>query len=105
MRITRTWGSITVGREDRLVRGCVSFSLLLLAGFAVAASGGLGFITAVFGLLGIYFAVTSVSGRDPFYRRFGIDTHGGQEGEPGGQIRTVLDLREEQPAAARDQLG
>jgi len=83
----------------------VSFSLLLLAGFAVAASGGLGFITAVFGLLGIYFAVTSVSGRDPFYRRFGIDTHGGQEGEPGAQIRTVLDLREEQPAAARDQLG
>ena len=104
MRLLRARGDINVGREDRLVRGCVSFSLLLLAGFAVAASGGVGVISAVFMLIGLYFAMTAAAGRDPFYRRFAIDTHGHEDAVAGPGALTVLDLRQEQPAATRGQL-
>ena len=104
MHITFTDHASTVGREDRLVRGCIALSLLLLSGFAIAASGGVGIISALFGLIGVYFALTAIAGRDPFYRRYGIDTHGYDDPrtEPGAP--TVLDLRQEQPASASDQL-
>ena len=104
MRMVRARGDINMGREDRVVRGCVSFTLLLLAGFAVIASGGVGVSSAVFVLIGLYFALTGAAGRDPFYRRFGIDTHGREDAQSGPGALTVLDLRQEQPAAARDQL-
>ncbi len=64
----------TVGREDRLVRGCIAFSLLLLASFPVLASRGLTPITIGFLSLVLYFTVTAVLGRDPLYAHFGIDT-------------------------------
>lgn len=64
----------TVGREDRLVRGCVALSLVLLGGFAVAASGGLTVISLAFLLLAAYFTASSLSGRDPVYTAAGIDT-------------------------------
>jgi hypothetical protein len=63
-----------VGREDRLVRGCIALSMLLLGGFAVALSGGLGvFSVALVVLLG-YFAATAAVGWDPLYAWGGIDT-------------------------------
>ncbi len=74
MHIPFTHGPGTVGREDRLVRGCIALSLLLLAGFSVVMSGRSGVISIAFLLLGLYFTLTAALGRDPFYARFGIDT-------------------------------
>ena len=74
MRIPFIHGPGTVGREDRLVRGCIALSLLLLSGFAVVMSGQSSVITIVFLVLGLYFMVTAALGRDPLYAHFGIDT-------------------------------
>ena len=102
MRIPFTRGPGTVGREDRLVRGCISLSLLLLAGFAIAMSGDVSAIGIAFLILGAYFSVTAALGRDPFYGHFGIDTrtdaelaarardHDAWVGEPN----RLLDLRD-----------
>ncbi len=69
----------SVGREDRLVRGCVALSLVLLGGFSVATSGGLALIPVLFLLLAGYFTATSVTGRDPVYTVTGIDTRSDAE--------------------------
>ena len=63
-----------VGREDRLVRGCIALSLVLLGGFTLIGSDSLNLITLTFLLLGGYFALTAVLGSDPGYQRAGIDT-------------------------------
>ena len=64
----------TIGREDRLVRGCVALSLLLLGGFSILTSGGFALIPLGFLLLAGYFTTTSLTGRDPIYTMAGIDT-------------------------------
>jgi hypothetical protein len=74
MRIPFFHGAGRVGREDRLVRGCIALSFLLLAGFAVVMSGESSAISIVFVVLGLYFTVTAALGRDPFYAHFDIDT-------------------------------
>lgn len=74
MRIPFIHGPGTIGREDRLVRGCIALSFLLLAGFAVVMSGQSSVITIIFVVLGLYFTLTSALGRDPFYAHFAIDT-------------------------------
>jgi hypothetical protein len=74
MRIPFIHGLGTVGREDRLVRGCIALSLLLLVGFVVALSGEPGVVGWIFGVLALYFSGTAVVGRDPLYAHFGIDT-------------------------------
>ena len=74
MRIPFIHGAGRVGREDRLVRGCIALSFLLLAGFAVVMSGESSVISILFVVLGVYFAVTAALGRDPFYAHFDIDT-------------------------------
>jgi hypothetical protein len=74
MRIPFIHGAGRVGREDRLVRGCIALSFLLLAGFAVVMSGETSVIGIVFVVLGLYFSVTAALGRDPFYAHFDIDT-------------------------------
>jgi hypothetical protein len=74
MRIPFTHGPGTVGREDRLVRGCIALSFLLLAGFAVVMSGQSSVITIIFVVLGLYFTLTAALGRDPLYAHFDIDT-------------------------------
>ena len=63
-----------VGREDRLVRGCIALSLLLLGGFTFVGARDLNLITLAFLVLGGYFALTAVLGSDPGYHRAGIDT-------------------------------
>jgi hypothetical protein len=102
MGIPFTDGPRTVGREDRLVRGCIALSLVLLAGFAVAMSGRTSPIGIAFLLLGLYFTVTAALGRDPFYAHFGIDTRTDAELADGPQGHDVwgdgsdrwLDLRD-----------
>lgn len=96
----------TVGREDRLVRGCIAFSLVLLAGFAVLA-GGLSL--GAFGLLlpGGYFAITAITAWDPAYERLNIDTRSddeiayvsGDSPEAGAtmDLGSVLGLRRDEP--------
>jgi hypothetical protein len=74
MRIPFIHGAGRVGREDRLVRGCIALSFLLLAGFAVVMSGESSVISIVFVVLGLFFTVTAALGRDPFYAHFDIDT-------------------------------
>lgn len=64
----------TVGREDRLVRGCVAFSFLLLGGFGLLSSGATGFVSVVFLVLAAYFAVTAILAWDPVYAYAGMDT-------------------------------
>jgi hypothetical protein len=110
MRIPFTHGPGTVGREDRLVRGCIALSLLLLAGFAVAMSGQSSLISIAFLVLGLYFTVTAALGRDPFYAHFDIDTRAGAHWdtemtesdawEPGPT--EVVDLRSPWLASADD---
>jgi hypothetical protein len=63
-----------IGREDRLVRGAVALSLLLIGAFVVLASGGFRGISIVFGALLAYFLVSAALGWDPLYARSGIDT-------------------------------
>jgi hypothetical protein len=101
MRIPFTHGPGTVGREDRLVRGCIALSFLLLAGFAVVMSGQSGVISIGFVVLGGYFALTAALGRDPFYAHFDIDTRAGahepapQEHEPWPALQPRwVDLRD-----------
>ena len=74
MRIPFIHGAGRVGREDRLVRGCIALSFLLLAGFAMVMSGQYSVISIVFVVLGMYFTLTAAVGRDPFYAHFDIDT-------------------------------
>jgi hypothetical protein len=112
MHIPFTHGPGTVGREDRLVRGCIALSLVLLAGFSVALSGRSGVISIAFLLLGMYFALTAALGRDPLYARFGIDTRTDAQlaPEPQGQERWAtsdhwLDLRDPEPAPRDDHTG
>ena len=68
MRIPFIHGPGRVGREDRLVRGCIALSFLLLAGFAVVMSGQSSVISIVFVVLGLYFTLTAALGRDPVLR-------------------------------------
>ena len=82
-----THGPGTVGREDRLVRGCIALSLLLLVGFVVVLSGDSGPVGLALGALGLHFTVTAALGRDPFYAHFGIDTR--TEAETGATPETV----------------
>lgn len=56
------------------MRCCVAMSLMLLGGFALAASGRIGVIVACFALLFGYFGVTAALGRDPLYGRLGVST-------------------------------
>jgi hypothetical protein len=63
-----------VGREDRLVRGCIALSMLLLGGFAVALSGSLGVFSLILVVLLGYFGGTAAIGWDPLYTWGGIDT-------------------------------
>ena len=74
MRIPFIHGAGRVGREDRLVRGCIALSLLLLVGFVLALSGQPGPVGWIFGILALYFSSTAVVGRDPLYAHFAIDT-------------------------------
>jgi hypothetical protein len=109
MRIPFTHGPGTVGREDRLVRGCIALSLMLLAGFAIATSGDASAIGIGFLVLGGYFVLSAALGRDPFYAHFEIDTrtdaelartlrhHEGWAGEPA----QILDLRDTQSDLSR----
>ena len=86
MRIPFIHGPGTIGREDRLVRGCIALSFLLLAGFAVVMSGQSSVITIIFVVLGLYFTLTSALGRDPFYAHFAIDTRrDAPRGGPGAR--------------------
>jgi hypothetical protein len=110
MRIPFISGPGTVGREDRLVRGGIALSLLLLVGFAVAMSGRSGPISVAMTLLGLYFILTAALGRDPFYAHFEIDTRTEAElastsGDHvwSGEPAQVLDLRE--PHRADDYHG
>lgn len=63
-----------VGREDRVVRGCIALSLILLGGFTLVGAERLTLVTAAFVLLGGYFGWTAAVGSDPGYHRAGIDT-------------------------------
>ena len=85
MRIPFIHGPGRVGREDRLVRGCIALSFLLLAGFAVVMSGQSSVITIVFVVLGLYFTLTAALGRDPLYAHFDIDTRTDATHEPAPQ--------------------
>lgn len=67
--------SRNVGREDRVVRACVALSLLLMGGFAVAASGAFEAATIGFAILAGYFVLTAAVGWDPLYAWQRIDTH------------------------------
>lgn len=106
MRIPFTHGPGTVGREDRLVRGGIALSLLLLVGFAVAMSGTAGPVSITMTLLGLYFTLTAALGRDPFYAHFEIDTRteaeldasSGDHDAWAGEPAQVLDLREQHRA-------
>ena len=109
MRIPFIHGPGTVGREDRLVRGCIALSLLLLVGFVLVLSGEPGVVGWIFGVLALYFSATAVVGRDPLYAHFAIDTR--RDDETGRDARdhqvwsaeppTWVDLRESRvdPAA------
>ena len=102
MRIPFIHGAGRVGREDRLVRGCIALSFLLLAGFAVVMSGESSVISIVFVVLGLYFTVTAALGRDPFYAHFDIDTRTDAPHETEPQVyepwpplqHRVVDLRD-----------
>jgi hypothetical protein len=87
MRIPFIHGPGTVGREDRLVRGCIALSLLLLVGFVLALSGEPGVGGWIFGLLALYFSGTAVVGRDPLYAHFGIDTR--RDVETGSDVHDL----------------
>ena len=82
----------TVGREDRIVRGAIAFSLLLLASFPVLASRELTPMTIGFMILVLYLIVTAALGRDPLYAHFGIDTVSdqGSQPSPAGDLYTEM---------------
>lgn len=85
----------TVGREDRLVRGCVALSLALMAVFAVLASGGIGLVALAFVALAGFFGFTAATGWDPWYIRFGIDTRAtAQDDEEDRAGRERIPFRE-----------
>ncbi|MGB7981025.1 MAG: DUF2892 domain-containing protein [Candidatus Nanopelagicales bacterium] len=94
-------GKEHIGREDRLVRAGIALSLLLMAAFSTFSAGGLGAISAIFALLGGYFAVTAARGRDPIYAHFGVDTRSYREVAAQGDA--VLDLRADRYSASADQ--
>lgn len=88
-----------VGREDRLIRGALSLSLLLLGGFSLITFSGLPIIPALFLLGATYFAVTAVTGRDPIYTHTDIDTRSDSELGIAGATTSLHDLtgHSEQP--------
>lgn len=93
------WAPVNVGREDRLVRGCVAFSLLLLGGFALVTSGSISVTAVGFALFAGYSAGTAALGRDPLYARLGIHTRSQAElgpvpdqPEPGSATSGQLDV-------------
>jgi hypothetical protein len=57
-----------------LVRAAIALAAMLIAGFAVLASGQLSAVSLMFLLLATYLSVTAATGRDALYGRFGIDT-------------------------------
>lgn len=90
MKISNDHHDANLGREDRLVRGCVAFSLALLGLFTVLASGRITLVLVGFLALTGYVAWTAWTGRDPLYARLGVDT----------RIRRVeTDDREREPRA------
>lgn len=90
MKISNDRHDANLGREDRLVRGCVALSLALLGLFTVLASGHITFVLVGFVALTTYVAWTAFTGWDPLYARLGVDTH----------IRPVdADDREQEPRA------
>ncbi len=109
MENTNMTRRLTVGREDRLVRGCVAFSLVLMALFVVLASQGIALTSFLFLLVGGYFAITAATGWDPLYHRFHIDTRSDDElaedaevedgPEAGTDLAQVLGLRHKEPVA------
>jgi hypothetical protein len=102
-----------IGREDRLVRAGVTFSLLLMAGFAVMASGAVEVAVVAFGILAGWFLLTAAVGWDPIYARLQVDTRRDRSDDPwAGDLSTdedrgagnedddvpsEIDLREPQP--------
>jgi hypothetical protein len=106
--------SRNVGREDRVVRACVALSLVLMGGFAVAASGGFEAATVGFAVLAGYFVLTAALGWDPLYAWQRMDTHADRPEpvpddawspeaagvDPTGPAPIEIDLRE--PRLARD---
>lgn len=113
MRIPFIQGPGTVGREDRLVRGSIALSLLLLAGFAVAMSGDLTAISILVLVGGGYFSVTAALGHDPFYAHAGIDTRADAELAPAPpepeawsvEPQRIIDLRTAPPPTSDDRPG
>ncbi len=87
-----------VGREDRLVRGCLAITLVPLALFGLIGSGRVGITVLAFTLAGCYFAVTALRGWDPMYARFGMDTRA-EAIDPTGQVDEFgeVDLRDPAP--------
>lgn len=63
-----------LGREDRLVRACVAFSLALMGVFVLLAARHLSLGFLGFAALAAYFATTAVLAWDPMYKRLGMDT-------------------------------
>ncbi len=109
MGTTHFTGRSTVGREDRLVRGCVAFSLVLMALFVVLAAEGVVLSGFVLLAIGGYFTITAVTGWDPVYLRFGIDTRGDDElaeeagddrrPQSGEAVASLLGLRHQESVA------
>ena len=74
MRIPRSLVATNVGREDRLVRGCIALSLMALGGFSMVGAPQVSLVSILFLMLGLYFAVTAAFASDPGYGFAGIDT-------------------------------
>ena len=74
MRLARRQRPRNIGREDRLVRACVAFSLLLLGGFAALTAGHISTFVVGFAAGFGYFALTAALAWDPFYAHQRIDT-------------------------------
>lgn len=92
-----------VGREDRVVRGCIALSFVLLGGFTLVGAERLTLVTAAFVLLGGYFGWTAAVGSDPGYQRAGIDTR--TDAELGGDAGGYLDALDSDATAEPDDLG
>lgn len=85
MRSSNDAREANLGREDRLVRGCVAFSLALMGLFAMVASGRITLVLIGFLALTAYFAITAAQGHDPIYARLGMDTHADEPAAPGAE--------------------
>lgn len=74
MRIPRSLVATNIGREDRLVRGCIALSLMALGGFSMVGAPQVSLVSILFLMLGLYFAITAAFASDPGYGFAGIDT-------------------------------